>query len=175
MRPAVALVVFGVSALVAIPAGAQAPGEPWPNQGPVVQQVPQFDPDGGVMPEQQLPPDQLPPDDFALDQLPPDQVVDVSPDDAADLRLPEGQRRAHEQAPRPGLPLDRLRPLHARRRPRRAPARRPLVVGEPREQGMRPARRRRRPLAELSSRSREFLRLDLRHGSRLRRAKARRV
>jgi hypothetical protein len=80
MRPAVAVVVFGVSTLVAVSASAQAPGETWPYQGPVVQQVPQFDPDGGVMPDQQAPPV----DDAALDQqLPPDQVVDVSPDDAA--------------------------------------------------------------------------------------------
>ncbi len=38
-----------------------------------------------------------------------------------------------------GYPQHRLRALHARRRARRGRARRPLVVGEPRAQGMRPA------------------------------------
>ena len=37
------------------------------------------------------------------------------------------------------LPFDRLQLLHARGATGRTPARRPLVVGEPREQGMRPA------------------------------------
>ena len=40
-----------------------------------------------------------------------------------------------------GYPSHRLRAVHARRRARRGRPRRPLVVGEPRAQGMRPARR----------------------------------
>src|SRR5262249_20933308 len=39
----------------------------------------------------------------------------------------------------PGLPVDRLRALHPRRGPRRAGARRPLVVGGRRQEGMRAA------------------------------------
>ena len=47
--------------------------------------------------------------------------------------------RAVQPPLRPGLPLDRLRALHAPRDARRGPARRPLVVGEARAQGMRAA------------------------------------
>ena len=45
-----------------------------------------------------------------------------------------------QQAARQGLPEHRLRALHARDQGRRGHPRRPLVVGEPRVQGVRPAR-----------------------------------
>ena len=49
------------------------------------------------------------------------------------------QRRADQSAARPGLRVDRLRALHARDRAGRSRARRPLVVGGRRQEGMRTA------------------------------------
>ena len=49
------------------------------------------------------------------------------------------QRRPDQPAAPQGLRLDRLRALHARDRPRRARARRPLVVGAREQEGMRAA------------------------------------
>src|SRR5690606_16528723 len=59
------------------------------------------------------------------------------------------QRRALQRALRPGLPLHRLRALLAPGHGRRGRARRTLVVGTARIQGMRPARRAGRKTAEL--------------------------
>ena len=63
--------------------------------------------------------------------------------EAGRLELHPRQRRAVQRAARPGLPVDRLRTLHARRAAGRGRPRRPLVVGEPGVEGMRPARGRR--------------------------------
>ena len=55
--------------------------------------------------------------------------------------LPARAPRALQPALRPGLPLDRLRAVHPPGAARRGRARRPLVVGAARAQGMRAARR----------------------------------
>ncbi len=62
-------------------------------------------------------------------------------DPGAGRRLRARQLRPLQRPARPRLPVDRLRPLHPRGEARRARARRPLVVGAGRQEGMRPARR----------------------------------
>ena len=64
-------------------------------------------------------------------------------DVAAGVGLHPRERCAVQRAARARLHLDRLRALHARRPPRRARARRPLVVGRRDDEGVRPARRQR--------------------------------
>ena len=63
-------------------------------------------------------------------------------------------RRALQPAVRPGLPLDRLRALHAAGGRGRGRARRPLVVGAAKPRGMRPARRAGRQAASGQERAR---------------------
>ena len=66
-----------------------------------------------------------------------------------DGRGPRLRRRAPRPDPpaaRSRLPVDRLRALHARDQAGRAPARRALVVGGSREQGVRDPHRRRSPV-----------------------------
>src|SRR6185437_15245173 len=60
-------------------------------------------------------------------------------DDGAGPRLRQGARRPRASAARPRVPVDRLRPLHARHQAGGAPARRALVVGGSGQQGVRPA------------------------------------